>query len=182
VERARSGHIDAYEELVRRNQDVAVRTAYLATGDAETAHDAAQSGFVKAFYALRRFRAGAPFRPWLLKIVANEARNQARSARRRTTHELQLDEGRRWDDAAPSPEMAALAALDREALLAAVNRLPGRDRQAIAFRYFLQLSEEEMAAALGCARGTVKSRLSRALERLRQTLANEGEHEGKGHR
>jgi len=173
VERSKAGDVSAYEQLVCRYQEVAFRTAYIMTRDAEAAKDAAQSGFIKAYYALHRFRSGAPFRPWLLKIVANEARNQARSTSRRTGLELRLAEGRPRDDAAPSPEEAALGALDRESLLTAVNALDENDRQVIACRYFLELSEVETADALGCARGTVKSRLSRALARLRRVLEAE---------
>jgi RNA polymerase sigma-70 factor (ECF subfamily) len=176
VERAKRGDVAAYEVLVCRYQEVAFRAAYVMMRDPEAAKDAAQSGFIKAYYALHRFRAGAPFRPWLLKIVANEARNQARSASRRTGRELRLAEGRPRDDAAPSPEEAALVAFKRDALLAAVNALEEQARQVIACRYFLDLSEEETANALGCARGTVKSRLSRALDRLRQMLGDESSH------
>ena len=176
VERSKAGDVSAYEQLVCRYQEVAFRTAYIMTRDAEAAKDAAQSGFIKAYYALHRFRSGAPFRPWLLKIVANEARNQARSTSRRTGLELRLAEGRPRDDAAPSPEEAALVAFNRYTLLAAVNALEEQARQVIACRYFLDLSEAETANALGCARGTVKSRLSRALDRLRQMLGDESSH------
>ena len=61
---------------MRRYQEVAFRTAYLVTREAGEAEDAAQEAFVKAYYALARFRTDAPFRPWLLRIVANEARNR----------------------------------------------------------------------------------------------------------
>jgi RNA polymerase sigma factor (sigma-70 family) len=76
VRRALAGDAGAYEELVARYQELAYRVAYVLAGDAETARDAAQSAFIKAFYSLNRFRQDAPFRPWLLKIVANGARNQ----------------------------------------------------------------------------------------------------------
>lgn len=173
MERARQGDTEAYEELVRQNQEIAFRIAYVFTRDAESARDAAQAGFIKAYYALRSFRPGAPFRPWLLKIVANEARNLTRSAHRRTGYELRLAAGRPQGDAAPSPEGTVLAALDRQTLLNALSRLPERDQQVIGCRYFLDLSEAEMAAVLGCAPGTVKSRLSRALARLRTVLTGE---------
>jgi len=173
VERAQQGDVSAYEELVRRYQDLAFWTAYAMTRDSEAANDAAQTGFIKAYHALNRFRAGAPFRPWLLKIVANEARNQARSARRRARYELQLAGNHTRDAVAPSSESEAVLALDRDVLLNAVNGLPEQDQQALAYRYFLDLSEAEMAAALGCARGTVKSRLARARARLRESLASE---------
>jgi RNA polymerase sigma-70 factor (ECF subfamily) len=174
IERARRGEVMAYEWLVRRYQDAAVRTAYLIApgGDAE---DAVQEAFVKAHAALGRFRSGAPFRPWLLRIVANEARNRRRSAGRRAGLALRSVEDRRPDDAAPSPESAVLAEEQRVWLLAGVNGLADADREVIAARYFLELSEAETAEILGLPRGTVKSRLSRALGRLRDRLAVDGE-------
>lgn len=170
IERARAGEVMAYEELVRRHQDVAVRTAYVISPDGD-AEDAVQEAFVKAYAALGRFRAGSPFRPWLLRIVTNEARNRRRSAGRRTGLALRVAEDRRPGDAAPSPESAVLADETRATLLAAVNALRREDQEIIGARYFLELSEAESAEALGLARGTVKSRLSRALDRLRAELA-----------
>jgi RNA polymerase sigma-70 factor (ECF subfamily) len=175
IARARKGDVMAYEELVRAYQDVAVRTAALFAPDGE-ADDAVQDGFVKAHAALGRFRDGAPFRPWLLRIVANEARNRRRSAGRRAGLALRSAEDRRPDDAAPSPESAVLAAEQRAWLLEAIARLRDEDRDVIAARYFLDLSEAEAAEALAIPRGTAKSRLSRALARLRDRLeAGDGE-------
>jgi RNA polymerase sigma factor (sigma-70 family) len=159
----------AYEELVRRYQDVAVRTAHLIAPAAD-ADDAAQEAFVKAWIALPRFRRGAPFRPWLLQIVANEARNRRRSAGRREGLAIRATVDRPSDDAAPSPEAAALLAEQRATLVAAINQLRDEDREVIAARYFLELSEAEAAEVLRIPRGTVKSRLSRALARLRTTM------------
>ncbi len=156
----------AYESLVRRYQDAAVRTAHLFAPDGD-AEDAVQEALVKAHRALDRFRDGSPFRPWLLRIVANEARNRRRSAGRRATLALRAAEDRRPGDAAPSPESAVLDREERDWLLAAVNGLGEDDREVIAARYFLDLSEAETAEMLGLPRGTVKSRLSRALARLR---------------
>jgi RNA polymerase sigma factor (sigma-70 family) len=168
--RAKRGDTAAYEEIVNRYQQVAFRTAYVITGSAADAEDAAQEGFVKAYRALGTFRAGAEPRPWLLRIVANEARNRVRSTGRRHQLELRLAEGFRPGGAAPSPEAAAIAAEDRQRLLAQVNELSEEDRLVIASRYFLELSGEETAAALGIPEGTVKSRLSRALARLRSRV------------
>ena len=165
--RAQRGETAAYEEIVHRYQQVAFRTAYVITGSAAEAEDAAQEGFVKAYKALATFRQGAEPRPWLLRIIANEARNRVRSAGRRHQLELRLAEGFRPGGAAPSPEAAAVAAEDRRHLLGLVNGLSDEDRLVIASRYFLELSGEETAEALGIPEGTVKSRLSRALARLR---------------
>ncbi len=170
IERARRGDQAAYEVLVRAHQDIAFRTACLITGSAADAEEAAQEGFVKAWRALPRFRAGAPFRPWLLAIVANEARNRRRAAGRRAGLELRVAAERVSGDAAPSAEAALLAGGERDALLGALAALDERDRAVIACRYLLDLSEDDTAAALGCRRGTVKSRLSRALGRLRAQL------------
>jgi RNA polymerase sigma-70 factor (ECF subfamily) len=167
IARAQRGDIAAYEEIVQRYQQIAFRTAYVITGSAADAEDAAQEGFVKAYGALARFRVGADPRPWLLRIVANEARNRVRSSQRRHGLELRLAEGFRPGDAAPSPEAAAVAAEDRQRLLGLVNALDEEDRLVISSRYLLELSGEETAAALGIPEGTVKSRLSRALGRLR---------------
>jgi RNA polymerase sigma factor (sigma-70 family) len=182
VERAKKGDTGAYEVLVRTYQGVAQRTAYVVTGNAGDAEDAAQSAFIKAYYALGRFRSDAPFRPWLLKIVANEARNRRRSAGRREGLRLRLEEDRPREDAAPSPEAAVLAGEPRRVLVEALNSLKEDERRVIALRYFLDLSEKEMAAVMGVAKGTVKSRLSRAMKKLRAKLeANEHARVGAGH-
>jgi RNA polymerase sigma factor (sigma-70 family) len=162
--------LDTYDQLVREHQGIAFRTAYVITGSAADAEEVVQDAFVKAYRARGRFRSGAPFRPWLLAIVANEARNRRRSAGRRARLSLQLAEERPSGGAAPSPEVALLAREERAELLAAVDRLGEEQRAAVACRYFLGLSEAETAAVLGCRPGTVKSRLSRALARLEEEL------------
>jgi RNA polymerase sigma factor (sigma-70 family) len=170
IERARRGDASAFEELVRQYQEIAFRTAYLVVGDADEARDAAQEGFLRAHAALGRFRPGAEFRPWLLRIVANAARNRRRSASRRAELAQRASRDPASGDAAPSPEVLLLAAERRDELLAAINRLQVEDRLVITLRWFLELSEEEMAGVLDCPRGTVKSRLSRATARLRSAL------------
>ncbi|MGI8688230.1 MAG: RNA polymerase sigma factor, partial [Thermomicrobiales bacterium] len=170
IEQAQQGDTGAYEYLVRHYQDVAFRTAYLITGTAAEAEEAAQEAFVKAWAALHRFRPDAPFRPWLLRIVANEARNRRKAAGRRVGLALRAMEGQRTDDTAPPPETMALRAEQQDALLRAINRLREDDRLVIAYRYFFELSEAETATALAVARGTVKSPLARALGRLRTAL------------
>ena len=174
VERARRGDPAAYEALVRAHQDIAFRTACLFAGSAADAEEAAQEAFVKAWRALPRFRPDAPFRPWLLAIVANEARNRRRAAGRRAGLALRAAQERVSGDAAPSPETALLAGGERRELLAALGALDERDRAVIACRHLLDLSERETAEVLGCRPGTVKSRLSRALGRMRAELERAG--------
>jgi RNA polymerase sigma factor (sigma-70 family) len=165
---AQDGDGDAYASLVRAHQDIAFRTAMLITQNAAEAEEAAQDAFVKAWRALRGFRTGEPLRPWLLTIVANEARNRRRSAGRRSALVLRAAEPERVEDS--SAEAQVIAAESRTALLGALSRLRDDDRLVLGCRYLLELSEAETAAALGVRPGTVKSRTSRALARLRSEV------------
>jgi RNA polymerase sigma factor (sigma-70 family) len=178
TEGARTGDTEAYEELVRRYQQVAFRTAFLIVRSAPDAEDVTQEAFVKAYRALDRFRAGAPFRPWMLSIVANEARNRRRSvARRREIPPFPTWSGDPGGgppeppDPHATPDEEAERHERRDLLLAAMRDLSEEDRLVLAYRWFLDLSEAEMADAMGVARGTVKSRLSRAMSRLRSRLS-----------
>jgi RNA polymerase sigma factor (sigma-70 family) len=167
--RAKGGDEDAYAALVRAHQELAFRTAVLITQDAAEAEEAAQDAFVKAWRALGRFRAGAPLRPWLLAIVANEARNRRRAAGRRAAL---AERAPRGAERAPSAESVAVAAGSRTALLDALGRLRADDRLVLGCRYLLELTEAETASALGVRVGTVKSRTSRALSRLREEVGD----------
>lgn len=167
VERAKRGDVTAYEQIVKRYQEPVFRIAYLVTRSASDAQEAAQDTFVKAYDALGRFRTGAPLRPWLMRIAVNESRNRRRAASNREVLLLRASAERSSADADPSPEAALLAAERRRELLSALNRLPERDRLVVACRFLLDMSELETAQVLDCRIGTVKSRLSRALVRLR---------------
>lgn len=169
VARAQRGDEHAFAQLVRPHEEIAFRTALLITRNAADAEDAAQEAVVKAYRALGRFRPDAPFRPWLLAIVANEARNRRRAAGRHESLLLRAAAETPSGDAAPSPEAALVAADERARLLRAVEELADDHRLVVACRFFVGLSEEETAAVLGVPPGTVKSRLSRALDRLRET-------------
>jgi RNA polymerase sigma factor (sigma-70 family) len=170
VARAKDGDQQAYARLLARHQAVAFRAAFLITGSAAEAEDATQEACVKAWLALERFRPGAWFRPWLVQIAVNEARNRRRAAGRRAGLVLRLNPSFTEPDPAPSAESEALAGVQRAQLAAAVARLREDDQLIIAARYFLGLSEAETAIALSLRRGTVKSRLSRALGRLQSQL------------
>jgi RNA polymerase sigma factor (sigma-70 family) len=160
---------------VRRYQHDARRTAAAVAG-VGVADDAAQEAFVRAFDYLHRFRPGAPFRPWLLAIVANVARNQSRTTSRWTRAVRSSGERGGPVTTAPSAEDEALTRRREGTVRAALDTLPLRYRDVVACRYLLDLSEAETAQVLGIARGTVKSRLSRALDRLERQLDREVHH------
>jgi RNA polymerase sigma-70 factor (ECF subfamily) len=168
IARSRDGDLDAYAVLVARYTLRAHRAAFL-LGAGEESDDVVQEAFVKAFRHLSRFRAGEPFAPWLLRIVANETKNLTRSRRRRTALALRLSAAESVT-AADGPADEVLAAERRTQLVAAVNALPDRERRVLVCRYFLDLSEAETAQVLEWPLGSVKSRTFRALNRLRGRL------------
>jgi RNA polymerase sigma factor (sigma-70 family) len=168
LRKARGGDLDAYAQLLRVHEAAARNLARALCGP--EGDDATQEAFVKSWSGLARYRSDAPFRSWLLRIVANESRNRLRSAGRRSFHELRLAEDRTSGGAAPSPEAAVLEHERRTLLLAALNGLPERLREVVVCRHLLGLSEAETVAVLDIAPGTAKSRLKRALDRLRAEL------------
>jgi RNA polymerase sigma factor (sigma-70 family) len=171
VDLAQTGDTRAYEQLVEIHGGVAFRAAYLVTRSAADAEEAVQDAFVKAWRTLGRFRRGAPFRPWLLQIVVNEALNRRRSASRHARLAIRAAAEAPSGDAAPSPEATAIEHEALARLLREVEDLPGDARDVIVCRYFIGLSEDETAHALDVPVGTVKSRAARALDRLRGAYA-----------
>jgi RNA polymerase sigma-70 factor (ECF subfamily) len=170
VRRACEGDEAAWERLVQDHQEAAFRLAYLILGDSHDADDAAQEAFVRAYRALDRFDSSRPFRPWLLSIAANQARNRLRSAGRYLAALQRLVRLEPAGSAAGSVQ-GEVAGVERGRLLwSAVRRLSQADQEIIYLRYFLEMSEAETAAAVNVAAGTVKSRLHRALRRLREVI------------
>ena len=156
----------AWEALVREHQQPIFRLAYLMLGDPDEAEDVAQETFIRAYGALAGFDTTRPLRPWLLRITANLARNRRRSLRRRLASLQRL--------VVPPPNtLDESAGWEGRTLWAAVSRLRTADQEVIYLRFFLDLSEADTARALGIAQGTVKSRTSRALTRLRTLIDRE---------
>ena len=171
VRRAQAGDRTAFGAIVRAHQAAALRLATVICGDSTEAYDIVQDSFVKAFHALPRMRSTESLRPWLMRIVANQAKNERRSRVRRDAR-VERQIRLRIDDT-PTTDDIALTSVAAGHLSDAIVRLSDADRHVIACRYFAELSEAETASALGVARGTVKSRTARALARLRVELGVE---------
>ncbi|MFD5518691.1 RNA polymerase sigma factor [Streptomyces sp. NPDC127066] len=172
IARVRAGESEAYAELVRAHTGIAIRAAR-ALGAGADAEDVVQQAFIKAYCSLGRFRDGSAFKPWLLSIVANETRNTARTAVRQRTlagREAALAEAAPLIPESADPAVAALESERRSALLAALEQLSEDHRLVVTYRYLLEMDEPETAQALGWPRGTVKSRLNRALRKLGRLL------------
>lgn len=162
--RARTGERDAFTELVARHHPELVRIAYAITGDADTARDAAQLAWIKAWQRLPSLREPQRLRAWLIAIAANEARQQVRAQGRRRVREIA-------PIAHVEPEyQSSFTSADRLDLSAALARLDPRDRSLLAMRYLAGLTADEIGGATGVTASGVRSRLSRLIARLREDL------------
>src|SRR5690349_8080874 len=170
VARARTGDVDAYEILVVRYTTPAHRAAVLLGAGAD-ADDVVQEAFVKAYRQLAHYQGRSGFRPWLLAIVANETRNVHRSRRRRDGLVLRAASRVEPEASVADPAESAVEVERRRYLVERIRLLDPRDQEVLTCRFLLDLSESETATMLGLAKGTVKSRTSRALTRLRGLLA-----------
>ena len=172
VRRAKGGDDGAFAEIVRLHQSTVFRAGWVITRNATDAEDVASRAFQKAHRALGRFCDGEPVRPWLLAIVANEARSHRRSAARREAATLRFADDQR-SLSQPSPGDRVEGRERRNELLTAINALGADAREVVTCRYLLELSEAETASALKVPIGTVKSRTARALAALREYLGED---------
>jgi len=171
VRRAIDGEAAAWEPLVLAHQEAVFRLCYLLLGDPDEADDIAQETFLRAWNHLRRFDPTRPLRPWLLSIASNLASNRRRSAGRYLAALTRAF--RKEPVASTSTEEKSARQMEASDLWKAVQTLSVPDQKIIYLRYFLDLPVAETAQALQVAEGTVKSRLSRALERLRGVIQQE---------
>jgi RNA polymerase sigma-70 factor, ECF subfamily len=167
IRHAANGDAAAWEPLVLAHQQAVFRLSYLLLGDPDDAEDVAQETFLRAWNHLKRFDPSRPLRPWLLSIASNLASNRRRSAGR---YLLALTRAFRSEPAPADIEEKSVERMEASDLWRAVQTLNFTDQQIIYLRYFLDLSTYETADVLQVAEGTVKSRLNRAIEKLRNII------------
>ena len=167
IHHAANGDALAWEPLVLAHQQAVFRLSYLLLGDPDEAEDIAQETFLRAWKHLKRFDATRPLRPWLLSIASNLASNRHRSAGR---YLAALTRAFRDEPTSVTIEEKSSQHLQANDLWKAVQTLNLPDQQIVYLRYFLDLSVAETAEVLQVAEGTVKSRMSRALEKLRNVI------------
>lgn len=173
IRRAQRGEIAAFDALVRAYETLAFRAAFLITRQEHDAADAAQEAFVRAFRALSSFRVGEPFRPWLLRIVTNQALNRIQAMKRRTNMTERYAQVMQETTELPNAQRTLEAREQNELLMRAVARLKPDEQALITLRYFMELPEVEVAQTLQIPQGTVKSRLHRTLAKLREIIRSE---------
>ncbi len=149
------------------------RLATVVLGSPEGAADAVQAATLKAWRSIRKVDPARGFRSWYLRIVANTARNDRRSRWRRSALTIRAGSVRFPDVA--TPDAVVVTSAERQVVVDALNELPPADRLILALRFFEDMTQAEIAEILECPVGTVKSRLSRAMARLRAGLPDASE-------
>ena len=172
IEQAQNGDVDAFNTLVLHYQDAVYNLAYRIMGDPDAAADATQEAFISAYRALPRFR-GDYLRSWLMRIVANACYDELRRRKRRPTAPLEalhVPDGGAAANQPENPEVQAQQSELNQAIQECINRLPPDQRLIVVLADVEGYSYQEVAQIADVSLGTVKSRLSRARERLRTCL------------
>lgn len=169
----KKGDLMGLEVLVRRHQVEAVHAAYMIVGDRFLAEDIAQASFLKAAEKIHQFKDGRPFRPWILRIVTNDALKASLRARRDLSLDAtqELDESLAWlRDTNPGPEELAATAENQQMIWEALQQLTPKQRAAIVMRYFLDMKDREIAQELDRPLSSIKWSIHAAKGRLRSLL------------
>lgn len=169
AQRAASGDMEAFEQLVNRHRGLVYRLARTVTGNHHDADDAAQETFVRVFRALKSYDPNRPFRPWLKRITYNTSLNVLRSSKVRS-REIASENLPEMADASPGPGSSVQTGQTIMKVDEALNDMPGELRTTLLLRALDGMSYKEIAAATGVRIGTVMSRLSRARERVHQVI------------
>jgi RNA polymerase sigma-70 factor, ECF subfamily len=176
VERVQAGDKTAFDVLVRKYQHRVLKLVSRFVSDAAEAEDVAQEAFIKAYRALASFRGDSAFYTWLYRIAINTAKNTLVSNRRRPVDfDLDLQDPEQYDRHArlkegDTPEGVLLTEEIRSVVEKAMEQLPEDLRTAIVLRELEGLSYEEIAEAMDCPVGTVRSRIFRAREAIDKKL------------
>lgn len=173
----KQGDPGGLEYLVRAHQLHAIRTAFLILGDRGLAEDVVQDAFVRLFQSIRGFDTSRPFLPWFMRSVVNAALKSAGRLKREASSsdpEAERAFARRATQR-ESLEAQLEATQTEQELQLALDRLSPRQRTVLVQRYYLEMSEAEMAATSGTAAGTIKWLLNAARRRLRGILVERSE-------
>jgi RNA polymerase sigma-70 factor (ECF subfamily) len=184
VRKSKTGDVSAFGELVERYQSLVVGFCYRLLGNREDAEDIAQETFMRAFGAIRRFQPRAKFSTWLLTIAKNLSLNLLRDERRRgrdvhiaTVFEEEIQAVELVPSDNPGPDEALRQNERAERVRRALFELSDVHRTIIVLRDFEGMTYEEIARVMRCRKGTVKSRLSRARNHLKEVLVARGDHD-----
>ena len=161
-----NGNRDAFHHLVEQYKDTLYGTAVLMTGNRSSADDQVQEAFLSAWRGIGKFRRGSPFKPWIVRILVNGVLTQRRRRAVETEPIGEYEPEGDFPDIVESVE----AKRKREMVRMAIGSLDPQHREVVVLRYFADMTVPEVAVSAGIREGTAKSRLHRALGRLREEL------------
>ena len=166
--RCQAGKLDALRVLFDLHHRAVFRTAYGIVHNQEQAEDVTQQVFIELFRSIKRFDTDRPFRPWIHRIAVNESLDQIKKQQK--ARHVPIETAQSLPSGITSPEQSAEESELRAAIRTAIWSLDPRFRAVVVLRYYHGFSESEMAVALNCPQGTVKSRLHYALRKLSEIL------------
>ncbi len=180
IKEAQKGSVAAFNQLVMAYQGTAYNVAYRVIGNGDAAADACQEAFIKAYQAIKQYRGGS-FKSWLMRIVTNACYDQMRYKSRRpaTSLEDMTENSDEHNDKlindSERPEESVLRGELNELIQVGINHLPEEQRLVLVLSDVQGFSYQEIAEVVGQPLGTVKSRLSRGRQRLRDFLLEQQE-------
>ena len=175
IRRLKRGDMGGLETLMVRYQVRATRAAFLITHDEAVAQDVVQETFIRIYQRVRQFNESHPFEPYLMRSIINASLNAVRGNARIVLFDSDSTELENLLDLTASVESQIEFVQLQRKILDVLSKLSPRQRAVIVQRYYLDMSEQDMAIALDVAPGTVKWLLNAARERLRQLLGQKGE-------
>lgn len=175
IRRLKRGDTGGLEILMEKYQVKAARAVFLITQDESIAQDVVQETFIRIYERIHQFDESRPFEPYLIRSVIHAALNAVRGDGKFTSLETESGEMKDLLDKAASVESQVGFIQLQQEILNAMSKLSPRQRAVIVQRYYLDMSEKEMALTLNVAPGTIKWLLNAARERLRHLLGQKGE-------
>lgn len=176
ISRCQAGDKEAFGTFVEQYRSILFGTAYLMMRDRGLAEDAVQEALIQIWKHLPSFRRKSSIKTWLVRIVMNEVKQQFR---KKKLSMVSLEEAPETPNEHEEADTVLIHNEERQGLRQALGKLPSEQREAIVLRYFSDLSVPEIAVATNQPEGAIKSRLSRALERLNEILNLDGVWEGR---
>jgi len=171
VHRCQAGDKEAFRMLVGQYRSILFGTAYLMMRDRGLAEDAVQEALIQIWKNLASFRLKSSVKTWMVRIVVNEVKQQFR---KKKLPMIPLESANEETSRLDEPKIALIHTEERLAVRQALDRLQPEQQEAVILHYFSELTVPEIAAVTNQREGTIKARLSRALDRLGEILRNEG--------
>jgi len=175
LSRCQTGDKEAFRILIGQHRCLLFGTAYLMTHDRDLAEDAIQEALIQIWKKLPSLHFQASLKSWMVRIVVNEVKQQFRKKRLNT---VPLEQAFDLTDTSIESEMSMMRNEDHRCLREALELLSSEHREAVVLRYYADLTVPEISAVLNQPEGTIKSRLSRALNRLEEILRHNANWEG----